>query len=370
MTLGPHDKPFFQKDLRMNHIPLLTIVSAVTGLMVAISAGGCAGKPESAGKPHHTSEGFQNSDTNEKHGFMDFVKWRMERRKKDIPGPESYNFPMAENDPQWLASDHGRITATWIGHAALLLQVSGKNILTDPVFSERASPVQWAGPRRVASPGIALDNLPDIDMVLISHDHYDALDAGSIELLTKRRNGDKTRFFVPMGLKRWFNRAGIDNVVELDWWESATYSDVTVHAVPVQHWSKRTPFSRNTTLWAGWAVVIDDFRFFFAGDSGYCDHFQEIGKRLGPFDLAALPIGAYEPRWFMGRHHMNPLEAAQVHLDIRAKHSVAIHWGTFILTDEPLDEPPVRLAEALRQKAIPPEAFRVLKHGETWVLDR
>jgi len=142
-----------------------------------------------------------------------------------------------------------------------------------------------------------------------------------------------------------------------------------VTAVPMQHWSKRTPFSRNGTLWAGWVVEVEGFRFLFVGDSGYGPHFREIGDRLGPFDLSAIPIGAYEPRWFMKDHHMNPEESVMVHRDVRSRKSVAMHWGTFVLTDEPLDEPPVRLAAALKDAAIAESDFLVLQHGETVLLD-
>jgi len=221
----------------------------------------------------------------------------------------------------------------------------------------------------VVPPGLAFENLPDIDMVVISHDHYDALDKPTILKLYQRKGGADTVFVVPLGFKSWFHDLGIRNVVELDWWEAHRQKGLTATAVPVQHWSKRSMFSRNKTLWAGWVVRSERFRFFFCGDSGYTPHFKEIGARMGPFDLAAIPIGAYEPRWFMKQHHMNPEEALQVHADIKAKKSIGIHWGTFILTDEPLDEPPQKLGAALQQKKNPAPDFTVLKHGETLVLD-
>jgi L-ascorbate metabolism protein UlaG (beta-lactamase superfamily) len=161
----------------------------------------------------------------------------------------------------------------------------------------------------------------------------------------------------------------VENVIELDWWDERAAGPLTLTAVPVQHWSKRGFAPRNKTLWAGWVIRSDRFRFFFAGDSGYTPHFDEIGKKLGPFDLSAIPIGAYEPRWFMRRHHVSPEEAVQVHRDIRSRKSVAIHWGTFILTDEPLDEPPARLKKAMEARGLPPEAFVVLEHGETITIE-
>ncbi len=205
--------------------------------------------------------------------------------------------------------------------------------------------------------------------MLISHDHFDSLDRDTIVNLWKREGGHQTVFLVPLRLKEWFNDIGIQNVFELDWWDSHRRAGLNFSAVPVQHWSKRSMFSRNKTLWAGWVVSSDDFQFFFTGDSGYAPHFKKIGSKLGPFDLAAIPIGAYEPRWFMKNHHMNPEEALQVHFDLRSRLSVGIHWGTFVLTDEPLNEPPQRLSKALEDRKVSSKDFRVLQHGETIILN-
>jgi N-acyl-phosphatidylethanolamine-hydrolysing phospholipase D len=334
-----------------------------------LSALNCAAHTPSENKPHHTKSGFKNVHEYEENDFWDFLKWRRERANNKIRGPESYNFPLAKNNPDFLRNNHDKITLTWIGHATVLLQIAGNNILTDPHFSERTSPIQWAGPERVAPLGMSFDELPQIDIVVISHDHYDALDEQTILKLHQRAGGENTHFYVPLRLKSWFENRGIRNVFEMDWWDRHQDGKFEIVAVPVQHWSKRSIFSRNKTLWAGWVIKSDTFRFIFVGDSGYTPHFSEIGEKLGPFDLAAIPIGAYEPRWFMRHHHVNPKEALQIHLDLQSKKSVAIHWGTFILTDEPLDEPPKRLAAALEEKKIPKNQFRVLKHGETIVLD-
>jgi len=331
-------------------------------------AAGCSAQQPLSNKPHHSKAGFKNVYEHGRPSFIDFLKWRLKRIGKNIPDPDDYRFPRAENDPVFLKDNRSKITVTWIGHATLLLQLDGKNILTDPHFSERASPVQWAGPKRAVPPGLSIEELPPIDIVVISHDHYDSLDSGSIERLRDREGGDRTVFCVPLGLSGWFADRRVTRIVELDWWEQHSQNGCTVTAVPVQHWSKRTPFSQNRTLWAGWIVASDRFRFFFCGDTGYSPIFKDIGKKYGPFDLAAIPIGAYEPRWFMRHHHINPEEALQVHLDIRSKKSVAIHWGTFILTDEPLDEPPVRLEKVLTEHHLSLEDFTVLKHGETIIL--
>ena len=313
----------------------------VIGLASFLSTG-CSGTAPDPNKPHHTNRGFRNLHNYHKAespGFLDLLKWRWERRSKEIPPADSYNFPVANNDPGFLRSNKTEKTFTWIGHATALLQVEGKNILTDPQFSERASPVQWAGPRRVVPPGLPLDQLPHIDAVVISHDHYDSLDTPSIERLLRRKRGNETTFFVPLGLKSWFEDLGARRVVEMDWWDCREFDSLEIIAVPVHHWSKRGLIGRNQTLWAGWVVRSKDFSFFFAGDSGYTPHFKEIGDRLGPFDLAAIPIGAYEPRWFMKHHHICPEEAVMAHLDATPPVSPSPFTGErFILTDEPLDE--------------------------------
>jgi L-ascorbate metabolism protein UlaG (beta-lactamase superfamily) len=283
---------------------------------------------------------------------------------------ERYSFrPLAENDPEFLRANNTKKTLTWIGHATMLFQIDGVNILTDPHFSERTSPVQWAGPKRVVPPGIALEDLPPIHIVFISHDHYDSLDKNSILNLYKREDGKNTRFIVPLGMKTWFASIGVPSAIEMDWWDEYQMDSLKIIATPMQHWGKRSPFSRNEHLWASWIVMSRDFRFYFGGDTGYAAHFEETGNRYGPFDLALLPIGAYEPRWFMKNHHINPEEAVKAHKDLRARKSVAMHWGTFPLTDEPLDEPPRRLKAALTNQDLSDEDFLVLMHGETIILD-
>ena len=269
----------------------------------------CAAQRPQTVKPHHTEDGFKNVYIHHDPSFSDFLKWRWNRLGKDIPEPQDYDFPLAENDPAFQRSNHNKTTLTWIGHATVLLQLKGKNILTDPHFSKRASPFQWAGPQRVVPPGVPLEDLPDIHMVVISHDHYDSLDKQTIKLLYEREGGEKTVFLVPLRLKSWFEALGIKRVIELDWWDEHDEGDLKFTAVPVQHWSKRGLFSRNKTLWAGWVIRAGDFRFFFSGDTGYAPHFKEIGQKLGPFDLSALPIGAYEPRWFMYESHLDVRES-------------------------------------------------------------
>jgi N-acyl-phosphatidylethanolamine-hydrolysing phospholipase D len=220
-------------------------------------------------------------------------------------------------------------------------------------------------------PGIDISDLPEIDAVIISHDHYDSLDSASVLALSKHNRQRYLTFIVPLGMKDWFDDLDLDSirVVELDWGQSHKINTVSFTAEPSQHWSKRGLFDSYQRLWASWVIEGKDNRIFFAGDTGYAKHFKNIGDKYGQFDLALLPIGAYEPRWFMKNHHVNPEEAVKIHLDIRSRHSVAMHWGTFILTDEPLDEPPGKLAEALIKHRIDESDFEVYQHGETRFLD-
>ena len=317
-----------------------------------------------AQKPHRTAQGFRNTYPHpEKSGFW---KWKWQQWREGLPRrpADGYRFATVKSAP---ASNP---SVTWVGHATVLLHVGGLYVLTDPQFSERASPLSFAGPKRVVPPAPALHELPRIDVVVVSHNHYDHLDLGSVSRLAEQPGGPP-RFFVPLGLKDWFRRRGIDNVDELDWWESREYRGLQIHFVPVQHWSKRTLTDENQTLWGGWVLRHPELAFFFAGDTGYSRDFADIGRRFGGFDLAAIPIGAYEPRWFMKIMHLDPAEAVQVHKDVKARQSLGIHWGTFDnLTDESLDEPPARLAEQRRKAGLSDDEFFVLRHGETRSLMR
>jgi N-acyl-phosphatidylethanolamine-hydrolysing phospholipase D len=337
-------------------------------IVLLLSSVSSSGELRKESPPHHTATGFRNLYQNPDTGWWGFLKWRWRRLWQGVPNAESCKFPLAENDPRFLRSNRTKTTLTWIGHATVLLQLRGRNILTDPQFSERASPFRWIGPRRVVEPGLDLQELPSIDAVVISHDHYDSLDTMTIKRLVRRDGGDKTVFFVPLGLGSWFRELDAKRVIELDWWESQMQNDLRFIAVPAHHWSKRGLLTRNQTLWAGWVIEAPNFRFYFAGDSGYQPIFKEIGRRHGPFDLAAIPIGAYEPRWFMKYHHLSPEEAVKVHVDVKSKKSVAIHWGTFKLSDEPLDDPPKKLRVAIEEEGIPPHEILALKHGETIML--
>jgi N-acyl-phosphatidylethanolamine-hydrolysing phospholipase D len=337
-------------------------------------------------RPHHTPDGFRNvTGVQIPPPLSALLRWTWDAWRDGLPPQPHQPTPVVAPRLQLLkantepvrrvgvqAAQAPQPSATWIGHATVLVQSAGLNILTDPVFSERASPVSFLGPQRAQPPGIALADLPPIDVVLISHDHYDHLDRASVVQLNER-SGGRTLFLVPLGLKAFFTREGIANVVELDWWDVQRYQGVEFHLVPVQHWSARGLGDRMQTLWGGWAVFGPDLRWYFSGDAGYSRHFAETRERLAGhardgvlFDLALLAIGAYAPRWFMHDQHMDPAEAVQAHRDLGARRSLGIHWGTFALTDEALDQPPIALAAARAKQGLAEQDFFVLPIGGTF----
>jgi N-acyl-phosphatidylethanolamine-hydrolysing phospholipase D len=269
------------------------------------------------------------------------------------------------NDGAFLRENarHSVPTATWVNHATLLVQMGGRSFLTDPIWSRTASPISWLGPRRFVEPGLAFEALPPIDFVLVSHSHYDHLDLDTLERLARRDAG--TRFLVPLGNAALLRGAGIENVEELDWGGSARVGDVEATCVPSQHWSQRGLLDARRTLWCAWVVVAPERRFYFMGDSGFFAGFEEVGRVLGPFDLAAVPIGAYEPAAMMRPHHVDPEEAVRAGRLLRARRLVAIHFGSFDLSDEPLDEPPRRFRAAAAAEGYTEADAWVLRIGET-----
>ena len=318
-----------------------------------------------AEKRHHRDAHFRNNYNSDRHGIAEFMRWMREKRGL---WPQPKHFPVEHPECEWLAANRSETTLTWIGHVTFLFQHRGLNVLTDPVFGERASPLSFAGPKRYTPPAMHVNQLPPIDIVLLSHNHYDHLDRDAVKHIARNNDG-RTRFLVPLKVADWFRRAGIDNVVELDWWQDCTplpaRGDVRAWFVPAQHFSGRSVNDRNATLWGGWVLEIDGFRLYFAGDTGYGKDFADIGSVFGGFDLSLIPIGAYEPQWFMNAVHVNPEDAVRIHRDVQSRLSVGMHWGTFILTDEPVDEPPQRLARALHEQGIPHDDFIVMRHGQT-----
>jgi len=260
------------------------------------------------------------------------------------------------------ALDGAGAVVTFIGHSTFLIQTTAGNILTDPMYSQRAGPLNLLGPRRVRQPAVPFDDLPPISTVLLSHNHYDHCDVRTLGMLAERFD---PIVVTPLGNSALVRSAGIRRVEELDWWQEAKTSALPIVLTPAQHFSARSPFDRNRALWGGFMLAPGGRRIFFAGDTAYASFFRDLPKRLGPIDLALLPIGAYEPRWFMSTIHMNPAEAVQAHLDLEASESVGMHFGTFQLTIEGIDEPLRALEAACRDRNIPPSRFRTLPFGES-----
>jgi N-acyl-phosphatidylethanolamine-hydrolysing phospholipase D len=249
---------------------------------------------------------------------------------------------------------------TWVGHSTFLVQMGGVRFLTDPTWSNTASPLR-VGPTRFVEPGLDLDAVGHIDFVVISHNHYDHMDIGTLQALSDAG----TKFYVPLANRETLLRHGIAPVVELDWWQSEMVGDAEVHCVPARHWSRRGITDMDRALWSGWVVRVGDRVLYFAGDTGVFPGFSEIARRLGPIDLAAMPIGAYEPRAMMAPAHLNPEEAIDAVVALDARHSVAMHFGTFDLSDEALGEPPERFRASSLAAGRGPEADWVLAIGET-----
>jgi N-acyl-phosphatidylethanolamine-hydrolysing phospholipase D len=356
----------------------------VAATLAAFAAGATAADAGEAARAAPTTPsqrgaaGFQNRYTSfEPKGLGALLRWRLLALRDGLPKPPRTPTPRVAAD---LAFVHANAApsvmvpaVTWIGHATVLVQAGGLNLLTDPQFSERASPFSFIGPKRALPPGIALAELPHIDVVVISHNHYDHLDQASVVALSQQPGGSPL-FLVPLGLKRWFADVGIGNVIELDWWQAHRLRDTEIVLTPVQHWSGRSLTDRMQTLWGGYAVFAPDLHAYFAGDTAYSADFADTQSRFasrqtaaegGGFDVALIPIGAYEPRWFMQGQHVNPAEAVRIHRDLRAKRSIGIHWGTFELTDESLDAPPQALVEAGRAEGLAADEFSVLAVGET-----
>jgi L-ascorbate metabolism protein UlaG (beta-lactamase superfamily) len=314
----------------------------------------------SQGAPRNADGTFRNNYPHATTDFADFMRWQSERTPV---ATEGWNTPAVPVDLAALHAPSGNPSVTWLGHASVLVRIAGMNILVDPIFSERASPVPFAGPKRIAPIPVDIPDLPPIDVVLISHNHYDHLDEDSVRRLAAMTPGP--RFLVPLGLKAWFAGIGIGNVEEMDWWQSVRAGPATITFVPTQHWSRRTLIDRDQTLWGGWSIDGEGLRVIHLGDTGYSRDFRDIGERLGPFDLALIPIGAYAPRWFMGAKHLDVPEAIQVRADLRARRAIGIHWGTFPMADDPPDEAPRLLALERERAGLTRDDFDVLAIGET-----
>ncbi|SDD36126.1 MBL fold metallo-hydrolase [Belnapia rosea] len=305
---------------------------------------------------HWDGRHFHNVHDRTEKTFRDVWRWR--RTSRAIPWP-----PSVEDAPQPAPRrlPAGRIGATFIGHASFLIQLGGRCILVDPVWSERASPLTFAGPRRVRAPGQRLEDLPGCDLLLVSHNHYDHLDLPTLREVRRRWSPPA---ITGLANARHLAKAGIQAATELDWWQSTEMAGLRITYVPAQHFSARTLFDRNCSLWGGFVIQSGDATVYFAGDSGWCPHFAEIAARFPRIDLALLPIGAYEPRFFMRTQHMDPGEAVEAHRALGARRSIGMHFGTFAgLTDEAIEGPEAWLAEARAAAGLAEEAFTTLPFG-------
>jgi N-acyl-phosphatidylethanolamine-hydrolysing phospholipase D len=302
------------------------------------------------------------------------VKWYWQKLFEKLPpNPPPSELPKGPHAIVAPRVGLGDFRATWIGHASVLLQVGGVNILIDPVWSQRCFPVQWAGPARLVPPGLDFDELPPIDIVVISHDHYDHLDTNTVRRIVGR-GGEPPTWVTPLGYKSWLARFGVSKLVELDWWEDGTVStdagEVQMTAVPARHYCRRNVFYGNNRLWSSFTLrAPGGHTAFLTGDSGYFQESREIGDRCGPFDFVTMPIGAYDPRWFMTPTHMCPEESVRTYQNLGASGvMLAVHWGTFRLTDEAPLEPPVRLQAAWDKEGLPGGDLWIPRRGETRVI--
>ncbi len=304
-----------------------------------------------------TNGRFQNLDAVSPKGFLDVLKWKL--KAKPAPWPKKVENALKPELPSKIASNE--VYATFINHSSVLLQLEELNILTDPIFSDVTGPNSIMGVRRVRAPGIAFEKLPKIDVVLLSHNHYDHLDVPSIRDLWKR---DHPLFIIPLGNGKLIRSLGIHKIVELDWWQqhhlTARQSFILT---PAKHWSRRGLLDYCKALWGGFILKSPELQIFFAGDTAYSGHFKMIQERYGAMDLSLLPIGAYEPRWFMEEFHMNPEEAVQAHIDLESNLSMAIHFGTFRLTDEGINDPVKHLQKSLTARNL--SNFIAPDHGQT-----
>lgn len=307
---------------------------------------------------HYDGKTFSNITPTEHKSLFAVLKWKITTQAAQWPDEvknNSYDLPRL--------TDEKTAIVTWINHATFLIQMKDLVIMTDPIFSERASPFTFLGPKRVRNPGFSLDVLPKVDVVLISHNHYDHLDLESLKILNQKFS---PLFIVPLGDKELLESAGIRNVLEQDWWNETRFSDIKITFLPAQHWSARGLFDKSKTLWGSYLIDNGKKKIYFAGDTGYGKHFSLIKEKFGKPDLSLLPIGAYEPRWFMKDYHMNPEDAVGAHLDLGTQRSIGMHFGTFQLTDESIDDPVHELDRAKAKFQIKDNEFMLLDTGESY----
>ena len=312
-------------------------------------------------KSHHTPLGFRNLEPSVRDPAA-YKRWQQERKQQGLPKPPQGGYPRFIQQWWQPADFSGSGDAIWwLVHACMMVRASGRYLLIDPALGTRASPLPFIGPKRKTPVAVNVADMPSIDAVLYSHNHYDHLDKGTLRQLLKRFPG--LRAMAPLGMGDWLKKQGVRQVLQCDWWDNVEFEGIRLHCVPARHWSMRTFKDRNRSLWCGWVIETKNWRFYFSGDSGYSPSLAEIGRRLGPFDVAALPIGAYAPEWFMGESHMSPASAVKFYQQLLCPRVIPIHWGVFELADESLDEPPQELQAALATAGLFDHRFVPLKIG-------
>jgi len=317
--------------------------------------------PNAPDVPHSNGDTFFNPGAEPHGNFFAFLRWVSSRGNRE----PWYWIPSEPGPPPPPRVYGDTLLVTFINHSTVLLQTNGVNILTDPIWSERCSPVKWAGPKRYRKPGIRFEDLPKIDVVIISHNHFDHMDEGTLQRLVER---DSPAILAGLGSDEDLEEMGIAGGVELDWWDQVTIKGTRFDFVPAQHFSSRGMWDRNKALWGGFVIETGSGPVYFAGDTGFAPFFQDLRKVFGPMRLSMLPIGAFLPKWFMGPVHLSPAEAVKAHGILESRHSLGIHFGTFPLADDGQTEPIDSLRAALDREAIPDTVFRVLLEGTSWRL--
>lgn len=349
------DKHFSKTPLRIFFAVFLLLLAA------PLSAQTVERIPGAPVEPHQDGKTFYNP-WSEPHGtFFAFLRWVMSRGGRD----PWYWIPSEPGPPPPAHIDGDTLLVTFINHSTMLLQTNGVNILTDPIWSERCSPVQWAGPKRYRDPGIRFEDLPKIDVVLISHNHFDHMDEPTLQRIAKR---DSSVFIAGLGTDHYLEKMGIQGGVELDWWDQVDIRGIVIAFVPAQHFSARGMGDRNRALWGGFVIETPSGPVYFAGDTGSAPFFEQLHAVFGPMRLSMLPIGAFLPKWFMGPVHLSPADAVEVHKILESRHSLGIHFGTFPLADDTQTEPLDSLRIALKQEAVSDTVFRTLLEGTSWRL--
>ena len=344
---------------------VMVIILIVIAPLVMITVGMSMSAPRYRGpvSDHFDGSKFLNPGGVQAKGGLEVLKWMINRKR----GPWKEN--TTENygkHPLGHFTDGIRIT--FVNHSTFLIQVDGLNILTDPIWSKRVSPFRWIGPKRMKLPGIKFEDLPQIHVVILSHNHYDHLDVQTMRMVFGAHH---PKIITPLGVKAFLDQEYIAGATEADWWEAVELNNtVKIQAVPAQHFSGRGLLDRDATLWCGFVIKTSKGNIYFAGDTGYNSQtFKDIGSQCGPIKISLLPVGAYKPDWFMSPIHTSPEESVKIHLDVRSETSIATHFGTFPLADDGYEDPMNDLKLAKVKYNLPPEEFLVFKEGEVQVFD-